>query len=94
MTEEAPALVQARLELLTKFKAALKNWHRQTEELDDENLTFAAVQGPLPPSPKIEREVATTGLGRERSTGRRRPGARSPASTGFEGPRASPLPPP
>jgi hypothetical protein len=54
MPDEAPALVQARIELLTEFKAALTDWHRQTEELDDENLTLAAVQGPLPPGPEIQ----------------------------------------
>jgi len=49
MTEKAPSLVQARIDLLTKFKDALVDWHRRTQELDDENVTLAASQRPRPP---------------------------------------------
>ncbi|MGH7269289.1 MAG: hypothetical protein ACREJ3_02570, partial [Polyangiaceae bacterium] len=53
MAKEAPELLQARIELLTRFKAALVDWHDGTEKLEEENLTFAAVQGPLAPGPEI-----------------------------------------
>jgi hypothetical protein len=54
MPDEAPALVQARIEMLTKFKAALTSWYRQSEELEEENLMLAAAQGPRPPGPEIQ----------------------------------------
>ena len=45
--------VRARIELLLAFKATLAEWHAKTEQLDEENLLFAAVEAPQVPGPEI-----------------------------------------
>jgi len=45
MPDEAPALLQARIELLTKFKATLADWFTQSSELEEENLLHGLERG-------------------------------------------------
>jgi hypothetical protein len=55
MPDDAPQLVQARIKLLKRFKAALSGWHDQTEKLEGDNLMFAATRGPEPPGPETQK---------------------------------------
>jgi predicted nucleotide-binding protein len=48
-----PVVARRRIDVLKNFQAALTEWHDRTEQLDEENLLFAAVRGPLPPGPEI-----------------------------------------
>ena len=53
MPDDAPQLVQARIDLLTAFREKLIKWHDLFAAWEEESLQFAHVEGPQEPSPEI-----------------------------------------
>ena len=53
MPDDAPQLVQARIDLLTAFREKLIKWHDLFAAWEEESLQFAHVEGTQEPSPEI-----------------------------------------